>query len=122
MRALLLKASLKNYNRFFREVSLLKEKKNNNSNYVINFLQLTDRHHGPTGIVRQQAEPAVGHERGVDPAGKGIAADDTRDHTDASSTGIADNDVNVVPVRTAGASEHVALAHRGVPSGRTSAR
>lgn len=71
------------------------------------FSKLADRHHGQTGVVRQQAEPAVGHERGVHAAGKADA-----DHAGSGGRGTR------VPVRAAGTPKHVASAHRGVPSRR----
>jgi len=32
---------------------------------ILNFPQLAHRYHGRARVVRQQAEPEVGHERGV---------------------------------------------------------
>lgn len=61
------------------------------------FAQLTDRHLGQARVVHRQAEPAVGHERGVHSAGKADA--------EAVVVGRARlvPNARLVPVRAAGA-------------------
>lgn len=67
----------------------------------------------------------MGHERGVEPARKAVGtANGGRPGTDRGShrhRHVGVTVVAVVPVRTAGASEHVARAHRRVPPRRAPA-
>jgi len=77
--------------------------------------QLADRHHGQARLVRQQTEPAVGHERGVDAAGETDAVVVVHTWVARVAHVVAHH---VVPVPVAGAAEHVARAHRRVPPRR----